>query len=491
MFCGFQNVLESGAGSGPALSDLPKKPLAAGAAGSKDFKAGDFKKASGRPRDIRNDLDPETARVNQDKALESLGLYRYRIPGDGNCLYRAVAWQLKFDQEKYHPLLRRVSVKWMREYAQELMASGLLDTIEEIEETDKLGTWPGQAAIVSLANIFGINIAIVQGGDKGDIDIQHIAPFEQETSSDQGSVILAYLYNGHYDAVVDTPDMENPDFEKWMLSVQKAHSEGTLNAHSPVAQDPYYSYVLHNGYDTLKLRQQQEGETLPAYVATSAPASSAPPPHSDTAPVTQSHSLDQEPPRFETDHSLETIRSSADRPTVELQEIFTPDDLPKINEDLNNNLNEAQKQDLSLQDTIQKLDNERESGIINKLAYHEGDVPLELPALGSSPIPMTTDDVMTDLDMRERLPSDMFVSSSASSLATESEMSIHLDDDMETASQNFDSDCESRFAQPQESSILFDDVFDHSSDQPEQVEEPVVTNQRYTKSLDRRWLRNR
>ncbi len=160
--------------------------------------------------------DPELARVNQDKALVSLGLYRYRIPADGNCLFRAVASQLKLDQERYHPVLRKAAVKWMQANAEELIMGGMLDYLEEIDAASEPGAWAGQAAIVALANIFSINIAVVQGGDKGDIDIQHISPFESPMDGDeQGSVILAYMYNGHFDAVVDQEDVPNPDYETW------------------------------------------------------------------------------------------------------------------------------------------------------------------------------------------------------------------------------------------------------------------------------------
>ena len=160
--------------------------------------------------------DPALARVNQDKALATMGLYRFRIPGDGNCLFRAIASQLKLDQERYHPVLRKAAVKWMKANVEDLIANNMLDTVDEILEAAEDEAWAGQAAIVALANIFSINIAVIQGGDKGDIDIQHISPFESEVDSEeQGSAILAYMYNGHFDAVVDTPNLPNPEYEAW------------------------------------------------------------------------------------------------------------------------------------------------------------------------------------------------------------------------------------------------------------------------------------
>ena len=34
-------------------------------------------------------------------------------------------------------------------------------------------------------------------------------------SDEHGSLILSYMFNGHYDAVVDTPDMDNPEYTAW------------------------------------------------------------------------------------------------------------------------------------------------------------------------------------------------------------------------------------------------------------------------------------
>ena len=92
--------------------------------------------------------------------------------------------------------------------------------MKEVEDTARLGGWPGQAALVAVANIFSINVAVLQGGDKGNLDIQHISPFQTESEEDQGSIVLAYLYNGHYDAVVDEPAVENFEYQEWMKDVE-------------------------------------------------------------------------------------------------------------------------------------------------------------------------------------------------------------------------------------------------------------------------------
>ena len=143
------------------------------------------------------------------------------------------------DQEKYHPVLRKGAQKWMRENKTELLEWGLLDGEKEIEETGELGVWPGQAAIVALANILKVNIAVIQGGDKGDIDIQHICPFETAADAEQGSIILAYLYNGHYDAIVEQPDLENPEFEAWTIRRKQEVEADEALARKLAAEEGY------------------------------------------------------------------------------------------------------------------------------------------------------------------------------------------------------------------------------------------------------------
>jgi len=76
----------------------------------------------------------------------------------------------------------------------------------------QLGTWQGHAALVALANVLNVNIAVVQGGDKGDVDIQHIKPHDK---SPHNNIMLAYLYSGHYDAASNRDGLSNPKYDRW------------------------------------------------------------------------------------------------------------------------------------------------------------------------------------------------------------------------------------------------------------------------------------
>ena len=165
--------------------------------------------------------DVEKARFDQDKAMDAINLYRYLIPEDGNCLFRAVASQLNLDQDKHHPVLRQKAAKWMREHVDDLLASGLLDDVKEIVDTEHLGGWAGQAALVALTNIYGITVSVLHGGDNGNIDLQYITPFETVLNEHQGDVMLAYLYHGHYDTVVGSPNGPNPQYDAWIAHRQQ------------------------------------------------------------------------------------------------------------------------------------------------------------------------------------------------------------------------------------------------------------------------------
>lgn len=192
--------------------------------------------------------DIEAARRNQDHALATLGLYRYKIPGDGNCMFRAVASQLNLDQEKYHSLLRQVAVKWMRQHIEELLGAGLLDCEQDIDDMVMDGSWPNQAALVALSNVLSTNIAIIQGGDKGSIDIQHITPITPPPEDDQtAGVKLAYLYNGHYDSVVNEPNLSNPTYTMWAAQSMKENSNLSRSSENLLdTSEPYLPYARHN-----------------------------------------------------------------------------------------------------------------------------------------------------------------------------------------------------------------------------------------------------
>ena len=197
----------------------------------------------------------ESSRRSQDKALGTLGLYRYKIPGDGNCMFRAVSAQLRLDQEKFHPRLRAAAWRWMVSHTEALLAEGLLDNEQEVEDTRHLNHWPGQAALVAMANILNINIAVIQGGDQGNIDIQHITPFETDSGKEEGNIVLAYLYNGHYDAVVHDPHVPNPGYAMWasQSALSDKQSEALAKRLSAELYMPYETYGSHGnvseGYD--------------------------------------------------------------------------------------------------------------------------------------------------------------------------------------------------------------------------------------------------
>jgi hypothetical protein len=207
----------------------------------------------------------ESSRKTQDKALADIGLYRFLIPEDGNCLFRAIASQLNLEQESAHRELRQEAVRWMRQHAEELLAYGLVDNFDEISESGKVGVWPGQAAIVAIANVRSLNIAIVQGGDKGPIDFQHIAPFDDlPAGKEPKSVMLAYLYSGHYDGVAYEMKV-NPEYAAWRRKLrQRANADEQLAQNIALEDAERDTYTRRSAYSTSGLSSSRYagGSTL-------------------------------------------------------------------------------------------------------------------------------------------------------------------------------------------------------------------------------------
>ena len=150
--------------------------------------------------------------------MAALKLFRFKIPEDGNCLFRAVSSQLYLNQEA-HSKLRNDAANWKCTQADELEASGPVDNDrKEIDETASEGEWGGQAALVALSNLLGISIFVHLGGDKGKFEMQEISPhFDLDDSSAIEIVRLAYWSCGHYDAVVTEQPQSNTIYVTWLL----------------------------------------------------------------------------------------------------------------------------------------------------------------------------------------------------------------------------------------------------------------------------------
>ena len=81
---------------------------------------------------IHGNLTIDEARQKQDAALRMLRLHRYKIPEDGNCMFRAVASQLRLDQDRIHPILREAASDWADLHVEDLLASLLVDGVDEV-----------------------------------------------------------------------------------------------------------------------------------------------------------------------------------------------------------------------------------------------------------------------------------------------------------------------------------------------------------------------
>ena len=169
----------------------------------------------------------DEARKRQDTTMAILGLFRFKIPEDGNCLFRAVAEGLGLKQES-HTQLRNEAHKWMVANANMLIENGLIDNLEELKKSAEIGFWCGSEALTALANVRKLNIAVVLGGDEGQMHIEHFKPLDEATAS----IKLAYLYNGHYDTIVMDKNKKNEVYEQWQLENKEMLQSDELFAES-------------------------------------------------------------------------------------------------------------------------------------------------------------------------------------------------------------------------------------------------------------------
>lgn len=161
--------------------------------------------------DIRSTID--AARVEQDASLASIGLFRFKIPEDGNCLFRAIAQQLGLPQD-YHSTLRKECIKWLYENEQILVSNNLLEE-NEIREYASDGQWAGFGALTAICNLHSVQIILLAGNDVTQSP-QMIKPYESCIVN--RTLKVSYLYCGHYDALVKTKDEceDNPVYAAWV-----------------------------------------------------------------------------------------------------------------------------------------------------------------------------------------------------------------------------------------------------------------------------------
>ena len=161
-------------------------------------------------------------RILQDQYLEQYGLYRTRIQGDGNCLFRSISFSL-YGSEDQHYALREVAVDHIRQNLDDFRfylyaENGLPMTESEIarylNDLGQLGTFAGQESILALSRVFNLNILVTIGGDAQNPEVNTL---EHNFQNSDHIIHLVWTRDGggHYEAVV-----ENPAFKQQPLPTE-------------------------------------------------------------------------------------------------------------------------------------------------------------------------------------------------------------------------------------------------------------------------------
>lgn len=157
--------------------------------------------------------------ILQDQYLQKMQLYRAHIPRDGNCLFRAFAQGLFFDQSQQEELRRQV-VKALDENWAMFEQTVTSDKTTYLSEMAQSATYGGEPEIKMLCLLYKVQAKVYLGGLNYSIQRR---VYGTEYASDNSVIHLIYISDGrydsgHYDLVVNS--MEQSDeaeevYKKW------------------------------------------------------------------------------------------------------------------------------------------------------------------------------------------------------------------------------------------------------------------------------------
>lgn len=116
-----------------------------------------------KERKIKEYLADDEDFVSFSNQLAALSLKIKDIPGDGNCLFRALGDQIEGDHTS-HMRHRRETVKYMRDHRSDFepFMEDNISFDKHLQELSKLSTYGGNDSIVAFARNHGVNVVIHQ-----------------------------------------------------------------------------------------------------------------------------------------------------------------------------------------------------------------------------------------------------------------------------------------------------------------------------------------
>ncbi|XP_034394229.1 OTU domain-containing protein 3 [Cyclopterus lumpus] len=146
------------------------------------------------------DGDEAAEFVSFSNQLQALGLRLREVPGDGNCLFRALGDQLE-GHSRGHLRLRQETVQFMMSHRQDFepFVEDDVPFAQHLSNLSQPGTFAGNDAIVAFARSQQVKVVIHQLNTA----LWEINGAEKEVCRE---LHIAYRYGDHYDSVRRTGD---------------------------------------------------------------------------------------------------------------------------------------------------------------------------------------------------------------------------------------------------------------------------------------------
>uniref|UniRef100_A0A3P9JR07 OTU domain-containing protein 3 n=1 Tax=Oryzias latipes TaxID=8090 RepID=A0A3P9JR07_ORYLA len=163
------------------------------------------------------DADEGAEFVSFSNQLQALGLKLREVPGDGNCLFRALGDQLQ-GHSRDHLRLRQETVHYMTSHRQDFepFVEDDVPFVQHLSNLSQPGTFAGNDAIVAFARSQQVKVVIHQ---------LNTPLWEINGSEKQGcrELHIAYRYGDHYDSVRRLGDNSESPAQLRIENLQRSH----------------------------------------------------------------------------------------------------------------------------------------------------------------------------------------------------------------------------------------------------------------------------
>ncbi|XP_061591027.1 OTU domain-containing protein 3 [Cololabis saira] len=155
--------------------------------------------------------------VSFSNQLQALGLKLREVPGDGNCLFRALGDQLE-GHSRGHLRLRQETVQYMMSHRQDFepFVEDDVPFAQHLANLSQSGTFAGNDAIVAFARSQQVKVVIHQLNTP----LWEINGAEKQVCRE---LHIAYRYGDHYDSVRRTGDNSESPAHLRIENLQSSH----------------------------------------------------------------------------------------------------------------------------------------------------------------------------------------------------------------------------------------------------------------------------